>query len=665
MIWQTWERYAAGPRYFSPATNGDIGWPYGTVDATGLLLSNVVTELPNMALLSIGLDDVTAYNLMILAAGVGSSLAMYAVLTRLGVGRPVAFWAGLVYLVAPWELDRLAIHLTLATLIWLPLMVLGVVRFTRSPGLRSGALVVGATALATYTHGYYGLAAGLVLLAALPLALVVAHHEGRLPTMARRIGLLAPALAAVPVPLAIALSRQSDLVSDRLDRPTYLVDLAASAHLYVLPSADGELLGGPTRAFLDARQLPRNTGELALYLGIATIALALVGLAAAARGRVPRLPVALGVVLVALGVVLALPATLDLPLLGATSTPVAYLQDLVGFISAPARFFVLTLTGTVVIAAFGLQAIVARVPRRLGWAALVLAVALALVELPPWGADRVVEAAAPPPAVRAIIEEVPAGEPVAQYPSAQVQFRPVADQLYWQITHGHPLVNGGAGGTLEDDVRATADDPSRPQTPAILALLGVGWATYEPAHYRFLPIAPQLEGRAPPAGLETRERLGDGSLLLRVTARPAPGIAVRDEGFSIEGAQPGDLWLERARGSLLVCATAAGAHRLRFSAIAFARARRLRVGPARTGDIPPLGGAATVSLRLPLARGWQSVPVALEGSAPERPSDLIPGSTDTRTLSVSVGRVDVLGPRGDPDACRARPPALIPGAPGR
>ena len=665
LIWQTWQRFAVGPTYFSTARYDDIAWPFGTVQATSLLLSNIVSELPNMALLGLGFGNVTAYNVMILIAGVGSSLAMYAVLRRLGLGAPIAFWAGLVYLMAPWQLDRLAIHLPLAILVWLPVLMLGVVEWIRRPSLRSGSLVAGATALATYTHGYYGLAAGLILLGSFPLALLVAGREHRLTTMGRRTAVLAPILALTAVPLAIALVVQRDVVTDRLDRPSYLGDYAASAHLYLLPSADNGIVGGPVRHYLDSRELPRNTGELALYLGAVTLLLAIVGVVSAIRGRSPRLPVAVAGIVALVGVAFSLPGTVDLPVLGATSMPVAYLQGVFGFISTPARFFVLTLSGLIVIAAFGLQALVKRMPAGWRWTPVVLAVVLSMVELPSWGADRVVEADTPPPAVQAIIDEVPRGEPVAQYPSAQQQFRPVADQLYWQTVHGHPLMNGGPPDTLEDDVRATTEDPARLQTPALLALLGIRWATYEPDSYRFLFSAPALEGRSVPPGFDVRERLSDGSLLLRVRARPASGMAIRDEGFSIEGAEHGELWLERDRGSLLVCATAPGTHVLRFTAIAFAQPRRLRVGSARTGNISPAGPAGAVSVRVHLRRGWQTIPVVLVGSAPQRPSDLIPGSEDARTLSVSVGPVDVFGPRGNPKLCRMRPPGLSPVSPPR
>lgn len=653
LIWQTWQRSDQGPSYFSAPINPDLAWPFGATPATAVLLSNVVTELPNLGLLLIGIDDVLAYNLMILAVAVGSSLAMYGAVRRMGVRPAAAGWAGLAYLLVPWHLDRIAIHLTLSLTAALPLLVLGVIEWCRRPGLRSGALLVGALALATYTHAYYGLAAGLVLVAALPLALVVARRAGRLRQMLSRTAALAAPLALVPVPLAIALLVQSDSVSRQLDRPTYLAELVARPYLVGLPSVDNPVFGDASRGWIESRGLPANTGELALYLGWVTLALALVAVAAAVAGVVPRLPVLAAALMAAVGLVFSLPETLPLPLLGETTMPVGYLQDRVDFISTPARFFVLTVTGVIVMAAFALGALVGRLPRAAALGAVGLVCALSALELAV-GGDRVVEASAPPPIVRAILDEVPDGEPIAQYPSTIRSLRPTADQLYWQRLHGHPLLAGANDGSKEDLARIAVADATLASTPPLLALLGFAYATYEPGLGRSLGVTLEAAlAYVPPAGLRVVRRTDDGSLLMRVSAAPAAGIAIRADGFSLEGGRPNALWLNGRRADLLVCASAAGVHTLVSDGLAFARARRLRFGSATTVLIPAEGVIAPIRVRMLLRRGWQRVPVELVGSRPDRPVDVVPRSDDARELSVSLGLVGVSGPSGDPAACRS------------
>ncbi len=654
LIWQTRERFDSGPSYFSPGVYPDIARPFGTEVPSGILLSNIVTELPNMLLLALGVGDVPAYNLMTLAAGVASATTMFLVLRRLGVSPPAAFWGGMALLIAPWELDRLAIHLTLATLVALPLLLLGTVEWIRRPGLRSGALLGTAVAIALYTHVYYGLMAAIALVIALPLALVAARRRGRLREMAVRSAALAGALALVALPLAAALVAQSSAVTRQLNRPLYLTDLVLEPHLLALPSVHNPVFGGAVGDYLAEGALSPNTGELALYLGWATIALALVGIAAAIAGRAPRLPVAVATSWALVGLLLSLPAVVDLPLVGPTSMPIAYLQDLTTVISTPARFFVMTLVGAVALAALGLQALRGVTGARV-WGALVgLAVVVSLVELPTDPGARVVDARSRPALVQAIIDTVPPGAPVAQYPLTDRSLRVVADQLYWQTVHGRPLLNGAASQSFEDAVRREVAVPGDPRTPGLLALLGIRWMTLDASAFSNFPGG-WSEASIPRSGVSGRPALPDGSRVLRVTAPPAPGIVALWEGFSIEGPSVHSRWLEAERGSLVVCATRPGRHRLTVSGVAFAQPRTLRVGDGSL-TVPVRESATDVSVSLRLEAGWQRLPIRLTGSRPMRPSDLVPGSTDTRLLSVALGRPRLQGPSGgDPGTCRTRP----------
>jgi hypothetical protein len=658
LIWQTWFRHEHGLTFFSPARNLDLAWPFGTESASAVLLSNAATELPNQLMLALGVPDVAAYNLLVIGVVVASSMAMYGVARRFGCPPEVAFWAGLVYLLAPWHLDRAAIHPTLALMAALPLLALGIVEWIRRPGLGSGALVVGATALAVYSHVYYALFAGMVLVLSLPVALAVAGRRRQLRAMAARTAALGGALAVVALPLALALALQRSEVDLQLARPLYLADLAAQTHLYLLPAVGNPVFGDMSAGYLAARGLVPNTGELALYLGWITILLAVVGLGAVALGRAPRLPVAAAVVMCVVGLVFAAPARVTLPLTGEVRGPVSYLQEQVDFISTPARFFALTLTGVTLLAALGMAAVVRRLPSRALRLAVVAALALlSSLELMIGPDDRVVATAAPP-VVRAVERHVPADAALAQYPSADRSLRPVADQLFWQVFHGRPLLNGASVGTVEDFVRREVSQPTDPSVPGELALLGFGWATYEPAAYAFLAGGiDEAYGYVPPAGFETVEKLSDGSRLMRVTATAAPGIGVRARGFHAEGGRPGFLWMDGARASLLVCATARGSFRLRSQGFAFAVDRRLRIGPRSVVALPAGDQPRPFSARVDLEPGWQWVPLRLTGSLPARPADIVPGSDDRRELSVSLTGFRVEGPRGDPAACRTPPPA--------
>ena len=648
LIWQTRLRLEEGIDPYAAHLSHAVAWPFGAELPSAVLLSNAVTELPNLLLLAVGVGDVAAYNLVVLLGLVASSMAMYATLRGLGGAAPVAFWAGLVYMLAPWHLDRAMVHPSLTLMAALPLLLLGIVRWGRDPGTRSGALVAGATGLAVYTHAYYGLFAGLVLLLALPPILLAARARGRLAATAGRSALLGGAIALVAAPLALALLLDAAAVGGQLDRPLYLQDLASSAHLYALPAVGNPLFGDLSAEWLQERSLPANVVELALYPGWITVALGAVALIAIGRGRMrDRLAAAAAAAaMTALGLVLALPATVTLPLLGPTATPIAHLQDLLTFVSTPARAFALTLTGLVVLAALGLEHLTRHGPGRVPGAALVaVAAVLSAAELVVSPSDRLVSTD-PPPVVRAIERHVPDGAALAQYPSVDRGLRPIADQLFWQLEHGHPLLNGAASRTLEDEVRHELSRPEDPRLPAALALLGIGWATHEPAAYAAVP--PEGVGDAyeyaPPAGLETVERLADGARLMRVTAAPAPGLAVRAEGLTREAPHDELRTMTARTAALLVCATAPGRHRLAFRARSAIDAVRLRVGDG-AAVLRPEGEPPVVLVRVELRAGWQWVPLRLE---PIRPG---------ARLVAALGPIVVAGPEGDPAACRTRLPA--------
>ncbi len=656
LIWQTWYRARHGLSYFSSPVDSGLAWPFGLKIPSAPLLSNVTTEWPTVALIRLGAGGVLANNLVLMGVTVASALAMYAVARRLGARPAVAFWAGLVYIIAPWELDRVAIHLTLSFLAAFPLLLLGIVEWTRRPSWRAGALVVGATALAVYTHAYYGFAAGVVLVACLPIVLVaMARRPGR-PRDLLALGTLTAAIAVVAAPLAIAVTFQSAGISQQLNRPLHLTEWALDPRLLLLPSVENPVFGGFSRQVVgDNPVASQTTGELALYLGWVTLALAAVGIWAAVTRRTARLPIVVAGVAAALGFGLALPATVNFPVLGPTSMPVSYAQHAVTFISTPARFFVLLLTAVIVMAALGLEVLVSGRSRRTARLIVAGAIVFSLVELPVWVSGRVVDATTPPPVITAISRLVPAGEPIIQYPSAVNGLPVSADQFFWQIVHGHPLVNGALTGSPEDAVREVVSDPTRAQTPSELALLGVHWATYE-AQPVFFPRIPEYHGiPRPEPGFRVVERFPGGSMIMRVTAAPASEIVVLGEGFEApEGGRVDWRWIIGSHARLLVCATSAGPYRLRMRVRGFAVPRVIDVGGVRV-HAPTGGEGVADEVPVRLDRGWQWVTIQLVGSSPVRPLTLDPSSTDGRPLAVEITPPTLLGGPsvGDPQACHA------------
>ena len=648
LIWQTRFRFEHGISYFSPTHSTDVAWPVGTDDVSSVLLSNAAIELPTFFLLLLGVDDVAAYNLVDLVGALAGSLAMYALLRRLECRASVAFWGGLAYLLAPWHLVKLGIHPTLGSIACFPLLLLGIHEWSRSYRLRAGLIVVGAFGLAAYTHSYYGLAAGLVLIVATPLLLVRAHAQGLIRRAVRRTALLAGGLLIVVVPLAAALLAQSPGVSSQLDRPLYLIEFAARPYLWVLPHPDNPIFGETSRTYIVDHGLRPNEGELSLYLGLLTIALALAGALFVAWRRAARFDGALAFVTALLGVALSAPGEVAIPLFGTVRAPVSYVNDVVGFISTPARFFVLTLTGMIVLGALGLEGLARRIPGHFALLAVGVACAISALELPIRHDGMVVDTRSPA-LVTAIEQTVPEDAPIAQYPSLSRGFLLTANQLFYQLDHGHPMLAGADSSSTAEGLRESAEDPSDPATPRKLALYGYDWATYDVGQAAAAGMSlPAAQGYQPPPGFRVVRRLPDGSTIMRVVARPAEAVAGLGAGFT-----RGDRWLADQEGTIAACATRHARYSLRFTAAEFGGARTLRIGDSSPFVV--VGEGKEYRVPLTLRRGWQALKVELIGSEPTRPSDIIPGYRDDRTLSVRFGRLMIRGPGGPPGPCRRGP----------
>ncbi len=96
-----------------------------------------------------------------------------------------------------------------------------------------------------------------------------------------------------------------------------------------------------------------------------------------------------------------------------------------------------------------------------------------------------------PPRLVALVERArPCGAPLAQYPSMTRDFFPVANQLFYQLAHGHPLLNGAPAATPEDAVRISVENKDDPELRQKLALLGFRWATFDAGQAQQVGVAP-------------------------------------------------------------------------------------------------------------------------------------------------------------------------------
>ena len=394
-----------------------------------------LTALPFSALRP-WLGAIGAYNATLLLALLLNALSARRFLRLAGVSDAAATWAGVLALGLPFALKELGV-LQLTVLAPSLLVLAELALLFRVP---SGAAVVRAAlafAAVLWTCVYYALLLGLLLALAGVVLLARARSRRRL----RRVGWRGPLLALC--------------LFAGLAAPLLLVQRSALAAFERSPdvirrgSASGWAYARLPAGSASARLLPQLAappGKRSLYPGAVLVALAIAGFAADRRG--PRRAFA-GYAALALVVALLLSFGTRLSL--GSWPPYALVQQLVpGFaqLRSPYRMAVFVQVLLVLFAGLGLSSLL-RSRARWSLAAPPVLVALALLEVVPWGARvrRFPEPAMAEPWI-AWLAQQPAGA-VAMVPPAlsgkAIDYEPTVLGMLQGLRHRHPLVNGYSG----------------------------------------------------------------------------------------------------------------------------------------------------------------------------------------------------------------------------
>jgi O-antigen/teichoic acid export membrane protein len=485
------------------------GAPFGWDEGNGLNIQWSLPYYPTYLATKL-FGPVVAYNLVTLAGYVLSGAAMYLLARYLRCSRFVAAWAAFVFIIFPWHFAR-AEHASLTHLEVLALLVLALVAAVRNPDWVRFGLVGLATLGCWLTSGYFG---------AMAVITVVAFCVGAAFVLRRRRGLLLAGGAigaTVAASLLVALGsyvsgtnagagieRDSDALKPYGLRP---LELVVPAPHHLLFGLDGfwrrHMHGSP------------NFTEITNFLGIVTIALALLWLVLVVRRRNGTAAVTLGLVTaLVVGFLFALPS----PVAGITM-PSKLLWDVLPAFRVPSRWDPLLMTALLPLAALGLQS----VRRVAGVAVVVAAVVLSFVELATHGVTHF-RTVPVPPEYTALARDTPDGI-VAEYPLGY-------SDLYrlWQRVYGRPLVNGAPTESLADLARMMLLDPKEPGTSSALSLLGVTAVVLHPGGPADVPVQPREP--SPADGYRLIGRFPDTSSVWAVSAAPTPAFVMLTGGFA-------------------------------------------------------------------------------------------------------------------------------------
>jgi O-antigen/teichoic acid export membrane protein len=523
-VWWFWQlNHESGYHLLGTTHHTLTGAPLGWNEGNGLNLQWLLPYYPGYLATKL-VGEVAAYNLVVLSGYVLSGAVMYAVARYLGCARLVSAWAALVYVVFPWHLAR-AEHASLVHIEVLALLILTLVAATRRPSWSRFALVGAATLACWLTSGYYGAEA---------LVTSVAFGFGAALTLNRRRalwfvgGLTVCALAATAL---ISIGSFTSGVNRGAGLHREATDLS-SLGLYpqdALVPADGNLVvGSQLHSFRLSHLHGTNVTEGSDYLGWLTIALAVLWLVVAWRGRSALRTATAGLVAaVVVGLLFAAPSPLSI--FGTDVwMPSRLLWEVVPAFRVPSRWTPLIMAALIPLAALGLQTIWNRfagsraragvVPVAIVCAAGVISV-LELAISPAKNHFRTV----PVPAAYAAVEKTPRGV-LAEYPlgSSDV-FR------FWQRAHGRPIVNGAPAATPADEARLVLLDPAATGTAAALRLLGVTAIVVHKHAVADVEVSPRTPTAAD--GYQLVTRLADGDSVWRVTASPAAAFVTMPGGF--------------------------------------------------------------------------------------------------------------------------------------
>jgi hypothetical protein len=588
-----------------------VGAPFGSEFPNALNIQWAALFVPGTIAAKL-FGEVAGYNLLVVSGLALSGSSMYLLVRTLGSLPPVAAWAGLVYTIFPWHLEKAQGHVGFVHLEGFPLLVLAVLAWHRKPTLARAVLVAGSGLFLWLTAGYFGVLGSVSLGVLLPIVALFHYRTLGLRRALGRLSLVGGLALSVPVVMYALSSFGSGSGVGGERSAGELLTYGARPWEYVLPSYRNEAFGDDVGTYLFGHLHGSNFSETSLYVGWLTILLAAGWLAVALlrRRRLPGQHALLAVALPTL-VFTALVFSLPSPIPHTTvQTPTRVLWELAPQFRVPSRFIAVVMTGLVCLAALGLRELSAAVARRTRRPALrglvaggicAAAAAISLIELLIESSPATVDVSQTP-AYYATVRSAPPGV-LAEYPLARADQAVTSDYLFWQRKHGRRLLNTTQLSTFPDAVGQALADPSSPETPSALAALGVSVVVVRPNTYALTGGPPGF----PRMGLGYRFLGGaGGASVWQVVARPAPAIATFRTGFGVTETPPGvtaSRWLNADSGTVDMYALRAGTYLARFQVNSYARNRAVRVQGRRGAKVFVASSPRTIVIPLRLPRG--------------------------------------------------------------
>ncbi len=188
-IWHRWwDQYARehglNPRY-TPFLNAPFGMDLGVA------LDTAVLYVVPFAVLTSVFNEVAAYNLIIFASFPLAAFTMYLLVKYLTKNRWAAILSGLIFSFSPYHFWKAYNHADLASIQWLPLYVLSLIKLFEKRNYRWAFLTAASFTLVTLTSFYYGYFMVLFTIGLIVVYFVSSHLNWRMLKLLLLTGVLA------------------------------------------------------------------------------------------------------------------------------------------------------------------------------------------------------------------------------------------------------------------------------------------------------------------------------------------------------------------------------------------------------------------------------------------------------------------------------------------
>jgi hypothetical protein len=555
---------------FLPTTLNDFNAPAGYEPGYALYVATWASAIPRYLLMLV-FGAVPGYNLFVLAGYVATGVSTFLLARRLSRNAVAALIAGWAFAFWPFAVAKGQAHLEFAHGWVFILLVWRMLELHERPSIRNG-IIAGAAATVCMSYNPYFLLMGVVVYATLiagDVLLALRDRDLARHVKAQLAGVVVPLGALVLYGIVNTTAPSSGVRSHPISE---LYTFSARLGHYLVPTPDTILVGDRTQSWWTAHLQGASISELGLYVGVTTLALALLGVGfAIARRLIPPTGRVVGL-LVSVGLVAGLfsaPPTFQ-PGGLTIYMPSWFVFQVTATWRVFSRFGMIVMMVVALLAAIGLARLVQGRPRPV--AGLILAIAACAVVVDLWSRPPAPTIALPQAPVYEALAREPAGAAVEYplFPNTIPEYQFAINQ----DLHDHPLLNGYGPGTSEEARALWLAPLADADTAPALSLLGVRYVIVN----RGTPPGVAAPGRPGPE-LVPLER-DDGRELYRNDAPRAPSLVWPATNFWPPEGEPDRryAWMTGSEGELGVlarCRPCDGELRLRMTS--FAQPRRVRV----------------------------------------------------------------------------------------